>query len=409
LAQNFVGSNNINLLEPKGQFGTRLLGGKDAASERYIFTELNKLTRLIFPQADDAILEYLNDDGTPVEPIYYVPIIPMVLVNGSKGIGTGFSTDIMCYNPNQIINKLELMLKKQDHVIDILPYYQGFKGTIEYLKSEKKYLIKGIYEKIGDNKIKVTELPIGQWTEDYKIYLENLMDNKKKDKTYIRDYTDLSTDVCIDFTIEFYPGCLNELMNATTEISGNTVTISGLEKLLKLYTTHSTSNMHLFDAKEHLRKFETPSEIIEEYYDIRLAFYDKRKKHQIDTLEKELIIISNKAKFINDNLNGTIDLRRKKKDEINKILVEKNYHSLSDGKESNYNYLIKMPMDSVSEEAVDKLMKEKKNHDYELECIKQTTIEKMWLDELAELKKAYQEFSSIIPSKKVTIIKKKKK
>ena len=408
LAQNFVGSNNINLLEPKGQFGTRLEGGKDAASERYIFTHLTKLARLIFRPADDNILDYLNDDGTSVEPIYYVPIIPMVLVNGSKGIGTGFSTDIMCYNPDQIINKLELMLKKQDHNIDILPYYQGFKGTIEFLASEKKYLIKGLYEKIGENKIKITELPIGQWTTDYKVFLENLMDNKKKDKTYIRDFTDLSTDISVDFTVEFYPGTLTELMNKSTDISGNTATISGLEKLLKLYTTHATSNMHLFDAKERLRKFDTPSEIIEEYYNVRLAFYEKRKKFQIDTIEKTLLHLSNKARFINENLAGTIDLRRKKKDEINKILIEKKYNSISDDNDINFNYLTKMPMDSVSEEAVDKLMKEKEEQEKELLTLNKTTIEEIWLTELAELKIAYKEFCNITTGKKTIIIKKKK-
>jgi DNA topoisomerase-2 len=103
MAQNFVGSNNINLLVPSGQFGTRLQGGSDSASERYIFTYLNKVTRLIYPLKDDAILDYLNDDGIPVEPIFYAPIIPMVLVNGTKGIGTGFSTEILCYHPKDII------------------------------------------------------------------------------------------------------------------------------------------------------------------------------------------------------------------------------------------------------------------------------------------------------------------
>ena len=114
LAQNFVGSNNINLFEPNGQFGTRLQGGKDSASERYIFTTLNKLTRLIFPETDDKILKHLDDDGTIVEPVFYVPIIPMILVNGSKGIGTGFSTDIMCYNPLQIISKIKKYVEKTE-------------------------------------------------------------------------------------------------------------------------------------------------------------------------------------------------------------------------------------------------------------------------------------------------------
>ena len=174
MAQNYVGSNNINIFEPRGQFGTRIAAGKDSASERYIFTLLNKITRLIYPTVDDNILNYLNDDGQSVEPIYYVPIIPMVLINGSKGIGTGFSTDIMSYNPLQIINRIELMLKKDSNykLITIDPYYQGFTGNIEKLENGKKYLITGIYEIINDNKIKITELPIGTWTQDYKEFLE---------------------------------------------------------------------------------------------------------------------------------------------------------------------------------------------------------------------------------------------
>ena len=408
LAQNFVGSNNINLLEPKGQFGTRLLGGKDSASERYIFTQLNKLTRLIFPVEDDAILTYLNDDGTPVEPIYYVPIIPMILVNGSKGIGTGFSTDIMSYNPLQIINKLELMLQNMDHKIDINPYYQGFKGSIKFLRTDKKYLIKGLYQKISENKIKVTELPIGQWTEDYKIYIESLMDNKKKEKNYIKDYTDLSTDITVDFTIEFHPGNLNTLMAKTTDICGN-ANVSSLEKLLKLYTTHSITNMHLFDAEEHLRKFESATEIIEEYYGVRLSFYAKRKNAQIAVLKKELGVLSNKARFINDNLSGKIDLRRKKKHEIQEILINKKYDPMSCQDGPTYNYLIKMPMDCVSEEAVEKLIKEKQEREKELALLEQISIEQIWLNELKELKKEYINFCDSSSENKAIVIKKKKK
>ena len=282
----------------------------------------------------------------------------MILVNGSKGIGTGFSTDIMSYNPLQIINKLELMLQNMDHNIEINPYYRGFNGSIEFLKTDKKYLIKGLYQKISENKIRVTELPIGQWTEDYKIYIENLMDTKNKEKNCIKDYIDLSTDITVDFTIEFYPGCLKDLMTKTTDICGN-AKISRLEKLLKLYTTYSTTNMHLFDAKEHLRKFESATEIIEEYYEVRLAFYAKRKKYQIDALEKELVVLSNKARFINDNLSNKIDLRRKKKQEIQEILINKKYDPINSQDGTNFNYLIKMPMDSVSEEAVEKLNERK--------------------------------------------------
>jgi len=175
MAQNFVGSNNINLFMPNGQFGTRLQGGKDSASERYIFTQLNKITRSIFRSTDDHILKYLYDDGIEVEPIYYAPIIPMVLINGSKGIGTGFSTDIMCYNPLQIIEFLKNKLSSIENNIEFIPYYEGFKGHISKINNDK-FLIKGIYEKIGIDKIKVSELPVGYWTEDFKELLENLIE-----------------------------------------------------------------------------------------------------------------------------------------------------------------------------------------------------------------------------------------
>ena len=144
MAQTYVGSNNIHLLMPNGQFGTRLEGGKDSASERYIFTMLNPITRFIFPSADDNILTYLNDDGLYVEPIYYAPIIPMILVNGSKGIGTGFSTEILCYNPLDIIHYLQLKLTSQEPCIDFIPYYDGFTGTITK-ENESKFLVKGKY------------------------------------------------------------------------------------------------------------------------------------------------------------------------------------------------------------------------------------------------------------------------
>ena len=391
MAQTFVGSNNINLLEPNGQFGTRLQGGKDSASERYIYTELNKITRLIYPEIDDKILTYLDDDGTPVEPIYYVPIIPMVLVNGSKGIGTGFSTDIMCYNPLQIINKLKLMLEGKDHNIKIEPYYQGFLGTIQYYEKANRYLIKGKYNLINKNTIQITELPIGTWTDDYKQFLELLMgDDKKKAKNkdiLIKDYNDISTESTIDITITFYSNKLQELLNETIDCSNNKIhDCNGLEKYLKLYTLHSTTNMHLFDGNEKLKKYNTVNQIIEEFYGIRLEYYKKRKEFLTCHLENELIYISNKARFINDNLEGKIDMRRKKNTIIVEMLREMKYDMKN---HDNYSYLIGMPMNSVSEENVEKLMKEKGSKDAELERIKKTSIEEMWLNELIILKEKY--------------------
>ena len=390
MAQNFVGSNNINLFMPNGQFGTRLQGGKDSASERYIFTQLNKITRSIFPAVDDNVLDYLNDDGLSVEPIYYAPIIPMVLVNGSKGIGTGFSTDIMCYNPLQIIEYLQNKLLSIEDEIEFVPYYEGFKGVISKISNEK-FLIKGSYEKLADDKIKVTELPVGYWTEDFKELLENLIEpgvdkEGKKLAAIIKDYDDMSKDTNVDFTITFTKGKLAEL-----EASKGDYNCNGLEKLLKLYTTNTTTNMHLFDAEDTLHKYEKVSEIIDAYYSVRLNLYGMRKQYMIDALERELVLLSNKAKYIQENLDGTIDLRKKKKEHVIAMLEEKGYNKIDNDEE--YKYLTKMPMDSVNEENVDKLLKDKGDKESELEIIKNTTVHKMWKSELDHLKELYIEYT----------------
>jgi len=393
MAQNFVGSNNINLFMPNGQFGTRLQGGKDSASERYIFTQLNKITRSIFPTSDDHILDYLNDDGLPVEPIYYAPIIPMILVNGSKGIGTGFSTDIMCYNPLQIIDyiKNKLMSNNNNDDIDFIPYYEGFKGHISKI-SDEKFLIKGFYEKIAVDQIKVTELPVGYWTEDFKELLESLIDpgadkDGKKLSSIVKDYDDMSKDTNVDFTITFVKGKLDELEKSKGDYDCN-----GLEKLLKLYTTNTTTNMHLFDANDTLQKYNKVSDIIDTYYETRLKMYGTRKAYLIDALEKDLVLLSNKAKYIKENLDGTIDLRKKKKEQVIELLKSKGYDNI-DGDEE-YKYLVKMPMDSVTEENVDKLLKDKGNKELELETIKNTTINKMWVSEIDNLRELYVEYKA---------------
>ena len=400
MAQNFVGSNNINLFMPNGQFGTRLQGGKDSASERYIFTCLNKITRTLFPACDDAILKYLNDDGLLVEPIFYAPIIPMILVNGSKGIGTGFSTDIMCYNPIEIVNYLKDKLKDcgknngnnldvTKQAVEFVPYYEGFKGTISKI-SEGKFLIKGAYEKLGADKIRVTELPVGYWTEDFKELLENLIEpgndkDGKKITPVIKDYDDMSKDTNVDFTITFAKGKLDELEKNKIDNGCN-----GVEKLLKLFTTNTTSNMHLFDAEDKLKKYDRVQTIIDDYYETRLKLYQTRKDHLIAALEKELVLLTNKSKYIMEVLNGTVDLRKKKHEEVVTMLTVKGYDKLDET--GDYKYLTRMPMDSVTEENVEKLLREQDNKKMELENIKKTTIYEMWLSELETFKGEYLEY-----------------
>lgn len=407
MAQNFVGSNNINLLEPNGQFGTRLHGGDDSASERYIFTQLNPLTRYIFPELDDPVLNYLNDDGTMVEPEYYLPILPFALVNGISGIGTGFSCNIPAFHPTHIVDYLKAKINKIHTESEFVPYYEGFKGSIRKIDTQK-YLIKGLYERLDENKIRISELPVGTWTMPYTSFLESLVDNVdkngKKQTPLIKDFTSVSTEVSVDFTVIFPKGKLEELVNTKDDFN-----IDGVEKLLKLCTTVSTSNMHMFDKDCKLHKYTSVEEIIDGFYDVRYGVYVKRKQHMLEILEHKLKKLSNKAKYIQGNLTDKIDLRRKSAVQVEEILTTLEFDKI----DGDYKYLIKMPMDSVTEENVEYIMKDCENAKHELEVLQKTTIEHMWLEELSEFEKHYELYkkkrmASPGQSLKTTKIKKKK-
>ena len=416
MAQNFVGSNNINLFEPNGQFGTRLQSGSDSASERYIFTQLNKLTRLIYRPEDDAVLTYLDDDGQSVEPIYYVPVIPMVLVNGTKGIGTGFSTEIMCYSPPQIIaylrHKLMGAMGASAPSPTIEPFYKNFRGEIRRV-GDSKYLFKGCYTILDEKKVRITELPIGTWTDNYKKFLENLIEppagSKDKDKDgaassapIVKEYNDMSTDTHVDITVTMAANIIKTYSEKAAEYD-----CTMLEKVLGLYSTQSTTNMNLFDANEKLVKYGNAEEIADSYSVTRLAFYGKRKDALIAGLRKELMVLSNRARYITELLEDTIDLRRKTNKQLVELLKERKYDSMdaqsgdekgeddsssSTSSGQGYKYLLKLPMDSVSEENVKKLLNEKEKKEAELSELNSKTVEQMWLKDLEELEVEYNKF-----------------
>src|SRR6056300_858430 len=256
LANDYVGSNNINLLEPCGQFGTRLMGGKDASQTRYIFTKLTKDARKIYDPRDDAILNYLDDDGHPIEPDFYMPTLPMVLVNGTEGIGTGFSCYVPPFNPEDIKANIKRILTGED-IVPMRPWFRGFKGVVH--KEEDTWMMEGVWNWSGSN-IVVTELPPGRWTQDYKEYLDTLVEKK-----LIGGYTNNSTTEDVHFEIIDYTG-------------------KDLLKDLKLRKTFRVSNMHLFHPTKGIHKYTSPEEILEDFVELRLDHYKKRKAHLIDVL-----------------------------------------------------------------------------------------------------------------------------
>ncbi|KAJ8927719.1 hypothetical protein NQ314_019780 [Rhamnusium bicolor] len=289
LAQNYIGSNNINLLEPRGQFGTRLAGGKDSASPRYIFTKLSPLTRMVFHPHDDALLKHEYDDNQKIEPVWYIPIIPMILVNGADGIGTGWMTKIPNYNPRDIVRNLRRMLDGEEPD-DLIPWYKNFRGTIEFC-GDQRYVISGEIAIIGNGKVEITELPVGTWTQNYK---EN--DNL--------NYKEYNTDLTVKFVVT--------LQNGQMEIMEK----EGLHKVFKLQNIVNTSSMCAFDEFGCLRRFDSVMVILKEFYTLRLKMYQKRKEYLEGMLEAEANKLSNQARFIMEKCSGKLTVENKKRKTI---------------------------------------------------------------------------------------------
>ena len=341
MAQNFVGSNNINLLMPNGQFGTRNKGGKDSASPRYIFTELNKVTRHLFNQNDSPLMDYIFEEGQKIEPNWYLPIIPMILVNGCEGIGTGWRSQLPCFNPHEIVKSLKSKLKGNGF-LKLEPWYKGFQGEIkENTENKGNYIVTGKYhwDENDPKKVIITEIPIKKWTEDYKYFLQELMgieivsrnnddsksqkkkgknngrkksqDNsedeekqkKKKKEIIIEDLRENHTynRVCFEVTL------LDEYAKKLKENDELFI------KTFNLQSTINIKNMVLFSPEGKLKKYNSIEEILETFYNLRLKYYHLRKDYMISVLKKEVATLSNKARFIKMVLEDELIIKRKKR------------------------------------------------------------------------------------------------
>jgi|LakMenEpi03Aug12_release.lakeMendotaPanAssembly.Ray.scaffolds.fasta_scaffold01811_12 DNA topoisomerase-2 len=385
MAQIFVGTNNINILNPNGQFGTRINGGNDSGAPRYIFTVLSKLTKLIFKEEDNDILNYLNEDGVSIEPEFYIPIIPMILVNGSIGIGTGYSTNIPQFNPEDIINiYLEIcdniksnigkILNEEDiekvliliggkEIKKINPYYLGFKGDI-YLNEKNNYTSRGIYKWINNTTLEISELPIGTWTENYKEYLEELI---IKNNQYLKSFDSHYTSKNVKFV-------LNLTENAKEELGEKIVNEFNLISNKNL----SLNNLHLFTTKGNIKKYENIEEILKEWCFTRIYKYQVRKESQLNKMELEYLVSSSKIRFILDVISENIKIMNIKMSEIEKQLHEKDYYKYED----SYDYLLRMPISQLTNEKKEHLEKEVAKLKLDIDELKDTSIIDIWENEL---------------------------
>lgn len=383
MAQNYMGSNNINLLEPLGGFGTRL-NSKDAASPRYIFTKLTDVAKKVFDSRDSQLLNYLVSDNMSIEPEWFAPVIPMILVNGATGVGTGFSTDVLKYNPADLCKYLMTLLSNKKPVKNLKPWYRGFKGSIERLDTGK-YRTIGCYA-FDDSKrtIKITELPVGVWTDDYKDFIEGLL--LDKNETAVTDVRHGSSDVIVNMDIVIKPSEYKYIREMDTE---------DFLKKFKLTSKLSCTNMHLFNSDGVITKYSNVYEIMKEFYTIRLDLYVKRREAIIAVLQYELNILSNKVMFIKHVKDGKINLQKISDKSLLTYLVATEFYqnngvygtSVDEPTLKEFAYLIDMPIRSITLENAKKLQQQKETKQAELEAILQTTANDMWMNDLVEVLK----------------------
>jgi len=402
MAQNFVGSDNVNLLVPNGQFGSRLMGGKDSASPRYIFTYLETITDKIFRKEDAGILKHLEDDGMVIEPEYYLPCVPVLLLNGCVGIGTGFSTDIPPYNPAEVVQVLrERIAGRMPNLsmVNLKPWWQGFRGKVESGGTDC-WITRGIA--VFDdtkNTITINELPVGVWTKDYKGFLdemasfEKLKDGEKVSKAMEYAYTDdgkpvlkgfddLYTDEEVKFILYFDEDTYED-MKAHPE---------DFEKRFRLTSSWRTSNMVAFDTEMKIVKYGRVGAMLEAFYGPRLEAYERRRVREMERLEAEAVEADAKARFIRAVLEGSLDLRRATDSEIVEAMKKHSLPAGAAGSETvdGWDYLLRLRMDRVKATAVADAEAAVVAARAAVAELKSTTAGQLWLKDLADFETAWE-------------------
>eukprot|EP00747_Dinoflagellata_sp_TGD_P123238 gnl/TRDRNA2_/TRDRNA2_173778_c0_seq1.p1 gnl/TRDRNA2_/TRDRNA2_173778_c0~~gnl/TRDRNA2_/TRDRNA2_173778_c0_seq1.p1 ORF type:complete len:1255 (-),score=308.74 gnl/TRDRNA2_/TRDRNA2_173778_c0_seq1:103-3867(-) len=388
MAQDFVGSNNINLLVPSGQFGTRLQGGKDSASTRYIYTRLHPVARLVFSPLDDAVLNYLDEEGQKIEPYWYAPIIPWVLVNGAEGIGTGWSTSVPNYDPRAVIENCRRYIKSRP-MQQMRPWYRGFTGAITPA-GKGKYESHGVVtetvgrkESIGN--IEITELPLRKWTQDFKEFLYTMMPGSEtKTKIQLQDVREHHTERNVHFIVKMKE---EEYKKMKGDSRSN---MKGVEASLRLTSSLSETNMVLFNHEGKIQKYKNAVEIMKEFCKVRLQYYDRRKKYLIGKLTLEKSLLSNRARFIGMIIKRKLHINNRKKADICKDLTRLRFDKFGDRTppRTGFEYLLIMQIASLTKERKEELERMLKEKTAELNKVKKTSIRAMWTYDLDVLEAA---------------------
>lgn len=358
MAQRF--KNNMSLLEEIGQFGS--LRSPEAGASRYIGTKLNKNFRLLYK--DFELLNYKEEEGVEIEPSFFLPIVPTILINGSSGIAVGFASNVLNRNPIDIIIACESILKGKK-INDIKPFIPFFNG--EYIRDKenhKRWIIRGKYTIVNTTTVKISELPPSMTYEKYENILDSLVEAK-----LISSYDDNCKDN-VDYTIKFNRGYLQSIDE------------DKIIKLLKLEET-STEIFTTLDECGKLKILESDKEIIEYFVQFRLGFYSKRKDYLLDKIKYELKVLSNRGKFIKAILDNKLEIKNRPKSEIITDIEKLKLDKIDE----SYDYLLRMPIYSMTKEMFDKLKEDYSTKKSEMEEIMKLDPKDMYLLDLSELKK----------------------
>ena len=408
MAQNFVGSNNINLLAPNGQFGTRLQGGADSASPRYIFTALERIQATVVSKADDPALSWLEDDGQTVEPEYYMPVLPLLLVNGAKGIGTGFSTEVLPYNPRDLVAALRGRLRGDTADLTdapLVPWWDGFRGTVSL--EGKKVLTRGIYQFLDDDthRVRITELPVGTWTKDYKAFLDKCVTGeaggpKAGDASsaarVLKSFQEAYNDVDVEFVLTLDPEYYHEARTWPAEF----------EKKFKLIESTSLTNMVAFDCDGHIRRFASAGEVLEVFYEARIGGYVSRKTNELARLDAEIVELDARVRFVRAVVAGTLvvanaedavlfaDMQKLGLPTLSASSGGSAPASASSGADDlrGYEYLLRMRVDRLKAKAVLELEAELAAVKEQRDALAAKSAEDLWLADLEVFEGAYTTF-----------------
>ena len=363
LGQDYTGTNNIPLLQKFGNFGTRSVN--EASAPRYIFAKGSDAFFELFRYEDDEILEKQVFEGYPIEPRFYVPTLPVLLINGSEGVSSGFAQKVLPRNPENIKKYINAKLQGKPTRNDWLnPWFRGFNGSVNKdTDVPGKWYIKGLLECISGNCYLIKEIPYQYDLRGYIDVLDALLESKK-----ITKYKDESDGE-------------NKLQFRVWLPKGLNTNLDSLYEHLKLVKP-ITENYTCVDEENKIKVFNTVNEIIDYYIEVKKKYVLKRKNHYINKYNSDLDILLSKKLFITLYINNNIKINNIKKDEIiNQLKAIKEIVNVD-----NYNYLLNMPIYSLTLERIESLDKDIKNLRDKMENLKSSTVEDIWIDDLSKIK-----------------------